>query len=216
MNPLVVFTVFAAIAGLIVGIGGLPDLSLWGDSGASAVPEPMQNMSHQHRNRPAPIARHYATNKAPDFSLPDQNGVIHTLAEAKGKWAVLAFYPMDDSSACTEENKTFTAQKDEFAPLNAVAYTISTQSVESKRTFSQHAALSHTMLSDVGGKVVEQYGAYMGSASMASRVTFYISPDGKIAAVDDNISIMTAARDALEKLKMLQENSMKKGNSPHK
>lgn len=141
---------------------------------------------------------------APAFTLSDQNDKPHSLAEAKGKWVVLAFYPKDETTGCTLQNKSYTAYKDKFAPANAVFYTISTQDTASKRSFCQKDALTHTLLADVGGSVSKAYGVYMDGPGVARRVTFYIRPDGTVADVDTHIRVATAAQDSLVRLASLE------------
>jgi peroxiredoxin len=138
---------------------------------------------------------------APAFSLPDQNDKPVSLADSKGKWVVLAFYPADMTPGCTLQNRSYSADADKFAPLNAVVYTVSTQNTDSKRTFCSKEGLKHTLLSDVGGKTAAAYGVLNGQ--VARRVTFYIAPDGTIAAVDTKPHVQTAAEDSLAKLQDL-------------
>ncbi len=85
-----------------------------------------------------------------------------------------------------------------------MAYTLSTQDTASKKKFCERDALTHTLLSDVGGKVAEAYGV-KNASGMAKRVTFYISPKGKIVAVDSPTKVQNAAENALAMLKKLQE-----------
>ncbi|GAB4459186.1 MAG: hypothetical protein OHK0029_21390 [Armatimonadaceae bacterium] len=147
---------------------------------------------------------------APAFTLPDQNNQSVALASQKGKWVVLAFYPADMTSGCTLQNRSYTAQSDKFAPLNAVVYTISTQGTESKQQFCSKEGLKHSLLSDVGGKVATAYGIAVDNpryGKVAKRVTFYLSPDGTIVAVDPKIRVATAAEDSLAMLTKLQQNT---------
>ncbi len=87
--------------------------------------------------------------------------------------------------------------------MNAVAFTISTQDTKSKQEFCRDANLTHTLLSDVGGKTAAAYGVLSGN--YAKRVTFYVAPDGTLAAVDDKIKVTTAADDSLARLAALQQ-----------
>ena len=141
--------------------------------------------------------------RAPGFTLPDQKDIQVSLSEAKGKWVVLAFYPADMTTGCTFQNRSYSAQRERFTPLNAVAYTISTQDTTSKRAFCQKEALGNTLLSDVGGKVAAAYGVLQPGRGVARRVTFYINPAGKIVSVDTKINVKTAAEDSLATLARL-------------
>ena len=145
---------------------------------------------------------------APAFALPDQNDKTVALKDFKGKWLVVAFYPADMTSGCTFQNRSYTANREKFAPLNAAVVTVSTQNTDSKRTFCSKEGLKHTLLSDDGGKVATAYGIAMDNekfGKIANRVTFYISPEGTIAAVDKKIRVQTAAEDSLAMLTKLQE-----------
>jgi peroxiredoxin len=140
---------------------------------------------------------------APAFALPDQNDKMRSLAEQKGRWVVLAFYPADLTQGCTLQNRSYSAQAARFAPLNAAVFTVSTQDTASKRQFCDKESLTHTLLSDVGGKTAEAYGVLMPGRGFARRVTFYIAPDGNVAAVDTDIKVATAAEDSLATLTKL-------------
>ncbi len=144
---------------------------------------------------------------APAFSLPDQNNKTVSLGDSKGKWTVLAFYPADGTTGCTFQNKSYSAAKNKFAPLNAVAYTVSAQDTKSKQAFCSKEGLTHTLLADSGATVASEYGIAMDAGAMgkiARRVTFYIAPDGTVADVDTKINVRTAAEDSLAKLAALQ------------
>lgn len=138
---------------------------------------------------------------APAFTLPDQKDKPVTLADSKGKWVVLAFYPADMTKGCTFQNRSYSQNIEKFAPLHAVVYTISTQDTSSKREFCSKEGLKHTLLSDVGGKIATQYGVLKGT--VARRVTFYVDPEGKIAAVDAKPNVLKAAEDSLMTLQKL-------------
>lgn len=142
---------------------------------------------------------------APDFTLPDQNDKPVKLSAQKGKWVVLAFYPADMTGGCTMQNRSYTEHAAEFAPKNAVIYTISTQDTKSKREFCTRDGLKHTLLSDVGGVVAKQYEALMEDKTYANRWTYYIAPDGKIAFIDKAVKVGTAAQDSLAHLDRLSK-----------
>ena len=157
--------------------------------------------------KPADLALELLGKKAPDFTLPDQADKPVKLKDAQKakKWVVLAFYPADMTAGCTLQNKSYSAGKDKFAPLNALVYTVSTQDTKSKQKFCERDALTNTLLSDVGGKVTEAYGVLNKERGVARRVTFYINPKGKIAAVDVKIKVQSAAEDTVAMLQKLQE-----------
>jgi thioredoxin-dependent peroxiredoxin len=142
---------------------------------------------------------------APSFRLPDQDAKPVSLASARGKWLVLAFYPADMTSGCTLQNKSYSESKDAFISLNALCWTVSTQDVKSKRIFCLRDKLTGTLLSDVGGKVSVAYGVFDKERGLAKRITFYIAPDGNIAFIDSKINVKSAATDSLAILNRLVE-----------
>lgn len=171
------------------------------------IGNPFQIQANQFRDVTAFLVQRASSlvgQPAPTFSLPDQNDKTHTLADSRGKWTVLAFYPKDETTGCTLQNKSYSAAKAKFGTESAVFYTVSTQDSASKRAFCAKDALTHTLLSDVGGAVAKQYGVYMEGPGLAKRVTFYIAPDGTIVDVDPDIRVATAAEDSLKKLTALK------------
>lgn len=123
--------------------------------------------------------------RAPDFSLPDQNGNIQTLAAFSGRWLVLYFYPKDDTPGCTKEACSFRDGLHKFDAANATVVGISVDSRESHQQFAQKHRLPFLLLADTGGNVARRYGVLMdwGVFRMAKRVTFLIDPKGVIHRV---------------------------------
>src|SRR3989344_900348 len=126
---------------------------------------------------------------APSFTLADQEGREHTLADYKGKWVLLYFYPKDDTPGCTIEACTIRDQFKDFKKIGAVVLGVSTDSVASHKKFSEKFELPSTLLADVNKEVVGMYGVFgekkmMGRAFMGVRRTsFLIDPAGKVAKV---------------------------------
>jgi peroxiredoxin len=183
---------------LITGLGALA---------VAQTPAPPAATTPPAAAAPAPdptvaVARALIGKPAPAFTLPDQNDKTRSLADSKGKWVVLAFYPADMTRGCTFQNISYTQNLDKFAPLNAVVYTVSTQDTASKKQFCSKEGLKHTLLSDVGGKAAQQYGVLSGK--FARRYTFYIAPDGTVADVDTRVNTQKAAEDSLARLARLQ------------
>lgn len=124
---------------------------------------------------------------APDFALPDAEGNIVKLSDSRGRFAVVYFYPKDDTSGCTKEALDFSALNAEFEKLGARVFGISPDCVKSHAKFRDKHAVRVALLSDEHKAVIEDYGvwtqkkmygrAYMG----VKRSTFLIGPDGKIA-----------------------------------
>lgn len=125
---------------------------------------------------------------APAFSLPDQDGNKVKLADLKGRWVVLYFYPKDDTPGCTVEACQFTAGVKAFEKLDAVVFGCSADDAESHRKFIAKHKLKIDLLTDEDHAVMTKYGAWgekvlYGKKSVGViRSTVVVGPDGKVAA----------------------------------
>jgi peroxiredoxin Q/BCP len=120
---------------------------------------------------------------APGFTLPSQEGKPVSLADYKGKWVVLYFYPKDQTSGCTLEAHNFQRDQDKYAALNAVVLGVSLDTVDSHKEFCTKDSLTFKLLADPDHKVVDAYGVPVrsfGPMHVAMRDTFLISPAGKV------------------------------------
>lgn len=123
---------------------------------------------------------------APDFSLTDANGDLVNLADFRGKWVVLYFYPRDNTPGCTKEACGFRDAYADYQAQDVIVLGVSTDDAKSHTKFLQKFNLPFTLLSDAEGKVASTYDSYglkkfMGKEYMGvSRNTFLIDPDGKI------------------------------------
>lgn len=148
--------------------------------------------------------------KAHDFSLPDQDGTIHTLSQYKGKWVILYFYPKDDTPGCTLEACSFRDSSTEWASLGVVVIGVSRDSVASHAKFQSHHKLNFPLLSDTDGKLISAYGSskeksmfgkkYMG----ISRDTFLIDPKGNVVKEYRGVSPLTHVKELGDDLRALQ------------
>jgi peroxiredoxin Q/BCP len=123
---------------------------------------------------------------APAFTLPSQEDKMVSLADYKGKWVVLYFYPKDMTSGCTIEAHGFQNDLPKYDAANAVVLGVSLDSVESHKTFCSKDSLSFKLLADPDHKVIDAYGVPVsarGEMKFAARDTFLISPQGKIVKV---------------------------------
>jgi peroxiredoxin Q/BCP len=125
--------------------------------------------------------------KAPGFTLPSQENKPISLADYKGKWVVLYFYPKDQTSGCSLEAHNFQRDLDKYKALNAVVLGVSMDTVESHATWCTKDSFTFKMLADPGHKVVDEYGVPVktfttpsGPITIAMRDTFLIAPDGNI------------------------------------
>ena len=108
--------------------------------------------------------------KAPDFTLPDQDGEKVALKGLRGSWVVLYFYPKDDTPGCTTEACEFTAGIEDFRGLDAWVLGCSPDSPESHRKFIGKFGLAVDLLSDPDHRVIEAYGAW-GEKTMYGRTS---------------------------------------------
>ena len=131
--------------------------------------------------------------KAPVFSLLDQEGKEHALKDYQGQWVLLYFYPKDDTPGCTKEACSFRDNLPKFKKMKAVVFGISVDSVKSHAKFATKFKLPFTLLADDKKEVVEQYGVwgkkkFMGREYMGTfRNSFLIDPKGKIAKIYEQV-----------------------------
>jgi len=121
---------------------------------------------------------------APAFKLQDQAGKWHSLADYKGKWVALYFYPKDDTPGCTTQACGFRDNIFAFNKEGAVILGISVDEVASHKEFAEKHSLPFTLLADSDKAVTRSYGVlktYMGVMEMARRDTFIIDPQGRVA-----------------------------------
>ncbi len=124
--------------------------------------------------------------KAPEFSLPDQNGNMHSLSDYRGKKVVLYFYPKDNTSGCTKQACSFGELYPQFAEKGAVVLGVSKDSVASHKKFEEKYGLPFTLLSDEEKEVIQKYDVWKeknnyGKKSMGVvRTTYLIDENGII------------------------------------
>ena len=127
-----------------------------------------------------------AGTKAPAFSLPDQNGTVHTLEEYKGKKVVLYFYPKDNTSGCTKQACGFAELYPQFMEKGAVVLGVSKDSVASHKKFEEKFGLPFTLLSDTELAAIKAYDVWQeknmyGKITMGVvRTTYLVDEEGVI------------------------------------
>ena len=121
---------------------------------------------------------------APEFALPSQSGELVSLKDFLGKKpVVLFFYPKDDTPGCKREVCAFSDDYEQFGGLDAEVVGISSDSVESHRSFAENHDLPFTLLSDEGGKVRQLYGVPNTLGLLPGRVTYVIDREGVVRHV---------------------------------
>jgi peroxiredoxin Q/BCP len=148
--------------------------------------------------------------KAPDFSLADQNEMTVSLSELRGKWVVLYFYPKDNTPGCTAEACDFTASCGEFSRLDVEILGVSPDSAKSHRNFIQKQNLGITLLSDPDHKVLESYGAWQKKSMYGreymgvQRSTFIIDAQGRLAYIWPKVTVKGHVEEVQKKLAELK------------
>ena len=128
-----------------------------------------------------------AGTQAPSFSLPDQDGQIHTLEEYRGQKVVLYFYPKDNTPGCTKQACAFGELYPQFREKGAVVLGVSKDSVASHKKFEEKYGLPFTILSDEGLEAIKAYDVWQeknmyGKKAMGVvRTTYLIDENGVIA-----------------------------------
>ncbi len=137
--------------------------------------------------------------KAPSFTLPDQNGVIHSLEDYKGKKVILYFYPKDNTPGCTKQACGFSERYPQFTEKGAVVLGVSKDTVASHKKFEEKYGLAFPLLADPDRQVIEAYDVWKekknyGKVSMGVvRTTYLIDEEGVIVKANDKVK---AAEDA--------------------
>ena len=145
--------------------------------------------------------------KAPDFTLPDQDGTEHSLAQYRGRKVILYFYPKDSTPGCTKQACAYSERQPQFREAGAVVLGISKDSVASHRKFADKYGLAFTLLADPERKVIEAYDVWKekkmcGKVGMGVvRTTYLIDEEGVIVRASDKVK---AADDAEAMLGTLQ------------
>jgi peroxiredoxin len=125
---------------------------------------------------------------APEFSLPDQDKQVVSLAELRGTPTLLVFYPFAFSGICTGELCQLRDELSTYSGAGVRVLAISTDPVFSLKAFREKEGFEFSLLSDFWphGEVAKAYGVFNDKAGMALRGTFLIDADGKIAFAEVN------------------------------
>jgi peroxiredoxin Q/BCP len=144
---------------------------------------------------------------APGFTLNSQEGKAVSLADYRGKWVVLYFYPKDMTQGCTIEAHNFQRDLAQYDKAGAVILGVSVDSVDSHVQFCTKESLTFKLLSDEKHEVVAKYGSLsqMGQTAIAARNTFLIDPKGVIRKVYTRVNPTPHSTDVLAALAELQK-----------
>lgn len=144
-----------------------------------------------------------AGQKAPAFKAKDQNGAVVSLADFKGKYVVLYFYPKDNTPGCTVEACAFRDDYSHLTKAGAVVLGVSPDSEKSHQNFIAKFNLPFPLLVDTDHALAEAYGAW-GEKSLYGRKflgiirsTFLIAPDGSVAHAWPKVKVDGHSEDVL-------------------
>ena len=144
--------------------------------------------------------------KAPELSLPDQNGEMHTLEEYRGKKVVLYFYPKDNTPGCTKQACNFGELYPQFQEKGAVVIGISKDSIASHKKFQEKYGLPFTLLSDPELSAIQAYDVWQeknmyGKKTMGVvRTTYLIDEQGMIIKAMGKVKAAENPAQVLESL----------------
>jgi len=136
---------------------------------------------------------------APAISAPDQDGQTRRLADYKGSWVLLYFYPKDDTPGCTAEACALRDNYSGFGQAHAVVLGVSADSAASHGKFAAKFNLPFPLLVDEDRKIIKAYGA----DGLVRRISYLIAPDGKIAKAYAQVKPAEHAAEVLRDLAAL-------------
>ena len=145
--------------------------------------------------------------KAPEFSLPDQNGDVHSLEDYRGQKVVLYFYPKDMTSGCTSQACSFGDLYPQFQEKGAAVVGVSKDTVASHKRFEEKYGLPFTLLSDPSMEVLKAYGVVVEGVTKTGRATrrvvrstYLIDEEGSIIRAFGKVRAKDNARQMLDEL----------------
>ena len=144
--------------------------------------------------------------KAPDFTLPDQDGNLHSLSDYRGQKVILYFYPKDSTSGCTAQACGFRDLLPQIREKGAVVLGVSKDSQKSHKSFAEKNALPFTLLSDPERTVISAYDVWKekknyGKVTMGVvRTTYLIDEEGIIIDASDKVKAAANPAQMLERL----------------
>lgn len=154
---------------------------------------------HAMRGEQPPVDR-----PAPEFTLPSNTGDRQvSLADYRGKWVVLYFYPADFTSGCTLEARRFQQDLAKYQTRNTEIIGVSKDDVDSHAEFCDSEGLKFPLLADTDGSVSKVYGSWLGAFSL--RHTYLIDPDGILRSIFLGVNPAVHSSEVLARLDELQK-----------
>jgi len=148
-------------------------------------------------------------NKAPQFTVPDQNGNNVSSSDFKGKWIILYFYPKDMTPGCTTESCNFRDEYSVFQQKDIVVLGVSKDSVARHKKFEGKHDLPFPLLSDENGNICEDFGVWQEKSLYGKkymgivRSTFIINTEGIIVKVYPKVKVKEHVAEILTDLENL-------------
>lgn len=143
---------------------------------------------------------------APDFTLPSNSGSgTVSLADYRGQWVVVYFYPQDFTPGCTLEARRFQQDLSKYRAKHTQILGISVDDVASHADFCDSEGLKFPLLADLDGSVSKAYGSWLGYSSL--RHTYIVDPAGNLSAIFTGVSPNLHSKEVLAKLDELQATS---------
>jgi peroxiredoxin Q/BCP len=124
---------------------------------------------------------------APEVEGKDRAGAMVKLSAQRGKFAVVYFYPKDETPGCTKEACAFRDVFDKFVKAGVTIFAVSRDPEPSHKEFREHHKLPFPMVADVSGAIQRAYRVPEFKPGLTARVTFLVGPDGKVAKVWPNV-----------------------------
>ncbi len=146
-------------------------------------------------------------NKAPDFSLFDDNAEKVQLSDFLGKNVILYFYPKDDTPGCTQEAIDFQSCIEELLSFSTIVLGISKDSIQNHINFKKKYNLSFALLSDPSTDIMQKYGVWVAKSMFGKkymgveRTTFLINTAGYVVNIWKKVNVKGHTKEVLKFLK---------------
>lgn len=146
----------------------------------------------------------------PAFSLKDQDGATRTLADYRGKWLVVYFYPKDDTPGCTIQGKAFTSRKADFEKRDVTVLGVSADDVASHKSFCDKYGFTTTFLADPEATLMKSLGlaqSEWNGVKYWDRASFVVDPQGAVRKTYAGVKPQGHDDTLLEDITALQTNT---------
>ena len=119
---------------------------------------------------------------APEIDADAHDGTRVRVADFRGRWLVVYFYPRSFTTGCIVQVKKFRDRHDEIRALGADIVGVSIDALETQCRFAEHYEAGFPLVADADGAITRRWGVKRPLLEMASRVTFVVDPNGRVAA----------------------------------